>query len=39
MADNDIFKFTKQQLTKNIEYLSRLFVKNRTETWIYNLNC
>ena len=36
MAESDIIRFTKQQETKNI--LLRLFMKNRTETWIYNLN-
>ena len=37
MAERDIFKFTRA--ARNQEYLLRLFKENRTETWIYNLNC
>ena len=37
MAERYIFKFTRA--ARNQEYLLRLFEKNRTETWIYNLNC
>ena len=36
-AERDIFKFTKA--ARNQEYLLWLFKENRTETWIYNLNC
>ena len=37
MADSNILRFTKA--ARNQEYPLRLFMKNRTETWIYNLNC
>ena len=37
MAEGDIYKFT--WAARNQEYLLSLFKKNRTETWIYNLNC
>ena len=37
MAERDIFKFTRA--ARNQEHLLRLFKENRTETWIYNLNC
>ena len=37
IAERDIFKFTRA--ARNQEYLLRLFMKNRTETWLYNLNC
>ena len=37
MAGKDIYKFT--IAARNHEYLLRLFQENRTETWIYNLNC
>ena len=37
MAEKDILKFTRA--ARNQEYLLRLFQKNRTEAWIYNLNC
>ena len=37
MAEKDIYKFTRA--ARNQEYLLRLFQKNRTETWIYKLNC
>ena len=37
MAENDNYKFT--WAARNQEYLLRLFQENRTETWIYNLNC
>ena len=37
MAESEKDKFTKA--ARNQEYPLRLFQKNRTETWIYNLNC
>ena len=37
MAEDDIYKFARA--ARNQEYLLRLSQKNRTETWIYNLNC
>ena len=37
MAESDTDKFTRA--ARNQEYPLRLFQKNRTETWIYNLNC
>ena len=36
-AESNKDKFTKA--ARNQEYLLRLFMKNRTETWIYHLNC
>ena len=36
MAESDIFKFT--IAARNQEYPLRLFMKNRIETWIYNLH-
>ena len=38
MTERDIFKPTKNS-KKTHDYLLRLFWKNRTETWSYNLNC
>ena len=37
MAEEDIYKFARA--ARNQEYLLRLFQRNRTETWNYNLNC
>ena len=37
MAEGDVYKFARA--ARNQEYLLRLLKKNRTETWIYNLNC
>ena len=37
MAENDICRFS--WAARNQEYPLRLFQENRTETWIYNLNC
>ena len=37
MAESNKDKFTKA--ARNQEYPLRLFQKNRTETWIYNLHC
>ena len=37
MAESDKDKFTKA--ARNQEYPLRLFMKNITDTWIYNLNC
>ena len=37
MAESDKDKFTRA--ARNQEYPLRLFQKNRTETWIYNLHC
>ena len=37
MAESDKDKFTRA--ARNQEYPLRLFLENRTETWIYNLNC
>ena len=31
--------FQVHQAARNQEYLLRLFMKNRTKTWIYNLHC
>ena len=36
MAESDTIKV--HQAARNQGYLLRLFMKNRTETWIYNLN-
>ena len=37
MAERDTFKLV--IAARNQEYPLRLFLENRTETWIYNLNC
>ena len=37
MAESNKDKFT--GAARNQEYLLRLFIKNRTETWIYSLHC